>query len=51
MDKSLAALVKALAKAYAAEIEAQRFNGMLPKTLHMRALRKAADGIIDSKNS
>lgn len=51
MDKSLAGLVKQLAKGYAAEIEKARFNGLAPKTLHVRALRKAADEIIDRNKS
>lgn len=48
MDKSLASLVKALAHDYARSVELQRFNGMVPKVLHMRALRMSADGLIDN---
>jgi len=47
MDKSLATLVKMLANDYACRIEKDRFNGVLPKTLHMRSLRQASDAVID----
>lgn len=47
MGKSLADLVKAISTGYTTEIEKARFNGLAPKTLHVRALRKAADEIID----
>lgn len=46
MDKTLATLVKTLATRYAGIITEQRFNGLAPRVLHMRSLRKAADDII-----
>lgn len=51
MGKSLADLVKAISTGYTTEIEKARFNGLSPKTLHIRTLRLSADRIIDSKKS
>ncbi|AHI60322.1 hypothetical protein RAY_172 [Erwinia phage vB_EamM_RAY] len=55
-EQDLALLVKMIAAGYQRQIEAERFNGMSPKTLHLKALRQAADeminpGVMDSKKS